>query len=52
MTVILGFTIIYAGSVAKSYYNVPMLAEVEPIILPKTLLYTGIGIIIMAYLGF
>jgi len=52
VTVILGFAIIYAGSVAKSYYNVPMLSEVEPVVLPKTLFYTGIGIIIMAFLGF
>jgi hypothetical protein len=50
--VILGFAVIYAGSVARSYYDVPLLSDVEPAILPRTLFYTGIGMIIMAFLGF
>jgi Tetraspanin family len=50
--VILGFSIIYAGSIAKSYYDVPLLSTVEPEILPKTLFYTGIGMIVLAFLGF
>ena len=50
--VILGFAVIYAGSIARSYYDVPVLSDVEPAILPRTLFYTGIGMIIMAFLGF
>jgi hypothetical protein len=49
---ILGFSIIYAGSIAKSYNDVPLLPDVEPAILPKTLFYTGFGMIILAFLGF
>jgi len=50
--VILGFAIIYAGSVAKGFYEVPLVSEVEPEILPIILLYTGVAMIVLAYLGF
>lgn len=50
--IILGFSIIYASIISRSYYDVPLLSDVEPEILPKTLFYTGIGMIVMAFLGF
>ena len=49
--VILGFSILYTGSLTKTYYEVPFVSEVEPEILPRTLFYTGLGMILLAYLG-
>jgi Na+/H+ antiporter NhaD/arsenite permease-like protein len=48
----LGFAVIYAGSVADTYYDEPILSDVDSAILPRTLFYTGIGMIIIAFLGY
>jgi Tetraspanin family len=50
--VLLSFLVIYAGQIAKTYYSVPQVSEAEPEFLPHIFIYTGIAMIIVAYLGF
>jgi hypothetical protein len=50
--VLISFLIIYAGAIAKSYYSVPYVEETEPEYLPQVLIFTGIAMILVAYLGF
>jgi hypothetical protein len=50
--VLISFLIIYAGAIAKSYYQVPWVQESEPEFLPQVLMFTGVGMIMVAFLGF
>jgi hypothetical protein len=50
--ILISFLIIYAGSIAKGYYNVPYVQETEPEFLPHVLIFTGIAMILVAYLGY
>lgn len=50
--VLVSFLIIYAGAIAKSYYTVPYVEETEPEYLPQVLIFTGVAMILVAYLGF
>lgn len=50
--VTISFLIIYAGSIAQGYYSVPQVSEAEPEFLPQVFIYTGVAMILVAYLGF
>lgn len=50
--VAISFLVIYAGSIAQTYYSVPQVSEAEPEFLPAIFIYTGIAMIMVAYLGF
>jgi hypothetical protein len=50
--VMISFLIIYAGAIAKGYYQVPWVQESEPDFLPQVLMFTGVGMIMVAFLGF
>jgi hypothetical protein len=44
--------IIYSGQIAADYYEVPKVEEAEPEYLPQVLIFTGVAMILVAYLGF
>jgi hypothetical protein len=44
--------IVYSGWITKTYYAVPQVNDAEPEFLPKVLIFTGIAMLLVAYLGF
>lgn len=50
--ILLAFLIIYSGQIAADYYDVPRVQEAEPEFLPHVLVFTGVAMILVAFLGF
>lgn len=48
----IAFLVLYAGSIAQSYYPVPQVSEAEPEFLPRVFKVTGQAMALVAYLGF
>lgn len=52
VVILIAFLIIYSGQIVKDYYRVPRVEESEPEFLPKVLIFTGIAMVFVAFLGF
>jgi hypothetical protein len=50
--VLLSFSIIYSGTLASTYYEVPQVLNSQPEFLPDVLRYTGFAMVLVAFLGF
>lgn len=50
--VLLSFAIIYSGTMASTYYDVPQVVNSQPEFLPDVLRYTGFAMVLVAFLGF
>lgn len=50
--ILISFLIIYSGAIAQGYYNVPYVEETEPEFLPQVLMFTGVAMIMVAFLGY
>lgn len=50
--ILISFLIIYAGAIANTYYAVPQVSEAEPEFLPQVFIFTGLAMILVAYIGF